>query len=137
MKKTISSWDFVKAFRDYDRDKNFSNEGLHTLFDYFEQLEEDCGYEMELDVIAICCDWTEYNNDELIFDYSYLLSFENWLEDTFDTESDETYKDIDYCKFQYTDMYIDALIEKLEYYTIVVPVRDFNGNIKSFLVEAF
>jgi hypothetical protein len=62
MKKTIDKHDFVQEFRNYNREDNFSREGLEALFDYIEQYEEDTGLEMELDVIAICCEYTEYEN---------------------------------------------------------------------------
>jgi hypothetical protein len=55
MKTTISLNDFQNAF-DRMRPDNFSYEGLGLLFDYFEDVDPD----MELDVIAICC---EYNED--------------------------------------------------------------------------
>ena len=59
MKKTVYFNDFEKEFRDYGREDSFSWEGLRTLFDYLEQYEEDCYQESELDVIAICCEYTE------------------------------------------------------------------------------
>jgi hypothetical protein len=62
MKKTINSWDFVDAFSNHGRQDSFSYEGKHALFDYFEELENDTGVETELDVIAICCEYTEYSN---------------------------------------------------------------------------
>ena len=43
-----------------DRRENFSYNGLKALYEYFEQYEEDTGAEIELDVIAICCEYTEY-----------------------------------------------------------------------------
>jgi len=60
MKRTVCKDDFVQAFRDYNREINFSREGLEALFDYLERLEEDTGKETELDVIALCCDFSEY-----------------------------------------------------------------------------
>lgn len=61
MKTTITFSDFVNAFKK-TRSDNFSHEGLRALFDYFEDYEESTGEEIELDVIAICCDYTEYDN---------------------------------------------------------------------------
>jgi predicted ArsR family transcriptional regulator len=58
MKTTVSVYDFREAFRQAGRE-NFSYEALDLMFDYFEALEEDIGNEMELDVVAICCDYTE------------------------------------------------------------------------------
>ena len=46
------------------RENNFSWEGLALLFEYLESIEEDTGEEMELDVIALCCDYTEYQSIE-------------------------------------------------------------------------
>jgi hypothetical protein len=59
MKTTVSRYDFERAFVDADRKENFSYEGLNALFDYLESYEEETGQEIELDVIALCCDYTE------------------------------------------------------------------------------
>ena len=32
------------------------------MFDYLEDLADDCDIEMELDVIAICCEFSEYDS---------------------------------------------------------------------------
>lgn len=61
MKQTINQYQFTEAFRAI-RPDNFSYEGLKTLFNYLEELEQDLGEELELDVIAICCDWTQFDN---------------------------------------------------------------------------
>jgi hypothetical protein len=61
MISTISQYDFVDAFKRL-RPNNFSYEGLLALFDWFEMLEEDCDQKIKLDVIAICCDFSEYEN---------------------------------------------------------------------------
>lgn len=58
MKKTINYLDFSREFEDYNRTNNFP-EGLRALWDYLEQYEEDTGKEIELDVVALCCDFTE------------------------------------------------------------------------------
>lgn len=58
MKQTVNLYEFREAFRAI-RPDNFSYEGLELLFDYLEQLGEDIGEEIELDVIAICCDYSE------------------------------------------------------------------------------
>jgi hypothetical protein len=64
MKTTVSKHDFCQAFTDYNREENFTWEGRQALYDYLEELESDTGTEMELDVIAICCDFSEYENLE-------------------------------------------------------------------------
>jgi hypothetical protein len=70
MKTTVSRYDFERAFVDADRKENFSYEALGLLFDYFESYEEETGQEIELDVIAICCEYTEDNPDDIIANYS-------------------------------------------------------------------
>lgn len=59
MKQTITFSQFTDAFRDMGREDQFTYSALQALFDYFKQFDEDCGGETELDVIAICCDFTE------------------------------------------------------------------------------
>jgi hypothetical protein len=56
MKTTIShASQFRDAFRQVDRCGQFSYEALNMLYEYFEDVDPD----MELDVIAICCEYTE------------------------------------------------------------------------------
>ena len=72
MKKTISKYDFERAFSDANREGNFSYEAKHLLFDYFEELEESCGIEIELDVIAICCEYEENTLEDIAQQYDEL-----------------------------------------------------------------
>jgi len=61
MKQSISFNQFTDAFTSYGRDDQFSYDGLKALFDYLEDLAEDCGTDFELDVIALCCEFSEYD----------------------------------------------------------------------------
>ena len=49
---------FMNAFIDMGRGDQFSFEALARLFNYYDELDDH-----ELDVIAICCDWTEYETE--------------------------------------------------------------------------
>ena len=70
MKKTVSVYDFIDAFQKADRTPgNFSYQGLHVLYDYLIEVEESTGEEMELDVIAICCDYAESTAEEIAQNY--------------------------------------------------------------------
>ena len=69
MKTTVSKYDFERAFVDADRKDNFSYEALGLLFDYFESYEEETGQEIELDVIAICCEYTEDTLEDIANNY--------------------------------------------------------------------
>lgn len=57
MKTTVNFSDFVDAFRAYDRFDDFGYDALKVIFEYLEEYEDSCGAEVELDVIAICCDF--------------------------------------------------------------------------------
>ena len=69
----------------------FSYEAIDALFIWYDDLSDS--YDIEFDPIAIRCEWSEYDEDDLFTDYGYLL------------EDDEK-----------QDM--DSLIEKLEQHTI-------------------
>lgn len=62
MKRTVNVYDFRQAFKDSGRAESFSYAGLGALFEYLVSLEEDTGKEMELDVIGICCEFSEYED---------------------------------------------------------------------------
>ena len=56
MKKSVSITDFMDAFEKM-RPSNFTYEGLECLYNYLIDYEHDTGTEIELDVIALCCDY--------------------------------------------------------------------------------
>ena len=60
MKTTVRLHDFVQAFQDAGRGDQFTLTGLIDLFQYLEEFEQDIGEELELDVIQLCCEFTEY-----------------------------------------------------------------------------
>ena len=62
MFQRVNFSDFRQAFLNHDRGNQFSYEGLKALFDYLEEQERDTGEEMELDVIALCCEYSEYKD---------------------------------------------------------------------------
>lgn len=57
----IGFCEFCDAFRDMYRNENFSYQAKRVLFDYLEGLSKDTGDDIELDVIALCCEY--YEND--------------------------------------------------------------------------
>jgi 5'-deoxynucleotidase YfbR-like HD superfamily hydrolase len=61
---------FAESFVKMGRKGQFSTGGLRALFDYYEALEDDLDEVFELDVIALCCEWSEYKIKELpdVFD---------------------------------------------------------------------
>ena len=64
MKQSINNYQFHRAFERMGKGKQFTYDGLNALFDYLEQYEDDTGETIELDVIALCCEYMEYKNIE-------------------------------------------------------------------------
>ena len=70
MIKTINQYDFIDAFRKMGREENFSRDGLIALYEALEMIGECIGRPIELDVIALCCEYAEYDNlEEFQADY--------------------------------------------------------------------
>ena len=82
MKTTLDFSDFRDAFHRLDRGNQFSREGLELLFDYLEELDPD----MELDVIALCCDYCEDTLEDVISSYS--IDVEDMDDDTVEAVRD-------------------------------------------------
>ena len=72
MKQTLNKDTFRFLF-DQIRPNHFSYEALGTLFDYFEQYEDDTGEVIEFDPIAICCEYAEMSMDEIFDAYPDVL----------------------------------------------------------------
>jgi hypothetical protein len=72
MKETITKYQFTDWFRSNDNYRNnFSYDGLGALFDYIEELENDMGEDIEFDPIALCCEYSEFDDlAEFQEDYS-------------------------------------------------------------------
>ena len=64
MMKRLNFHEFEAEFK-HLRPDNFSRDALIVLWDYFENLSDELGEEIELDVIAICCDFSELDPDDL------------------------------------------------------------------------
>jgi len=67
MKRTINEYEFLRTFEEWtanDRNTQFSREALRQIYDILTEYEESTGEEIELDVVAICCSFTEYDNIE-------------------------------------------------------------------------
>ena len=74
MKQTIGQSQFIDAFRSMGRYDQFGYDALVSLFDYLEQLESDCGEEIELDVISLCCEYSVDTPENIAANYGIDLS---------------------------------------------------------------
>ena len=63
--KSINTFDsFQSEFVAYGRQGQFSYEALKVLFNWYEEMSVDTGQDYVLDVIAICCEWAEYDRSD-------------------------------------------------------------------------
>jgi hypothetical protein len=61
MKQTLTTSQAAQILID-DDNANWSSAGAFALIEYLEELESDCGEEMEFDRVAIRCDFSEYDS---------------------------------------------------------------------------
>ncbi len=74
MKTRVTLDDFMQAFKDRGRESQFSRPALYGLFNYIEEYEDSTGEDIELDVIALCCDYTEASYKDIVDDYGIDVS---------------------------------------------------------------
>lgn len=112
MIRTVGFSQFCDAFRDMGREGSFSYKGKRALFDYLEEYEESTGEYVELDVIALDCEYVEYDSAiECATEYSTM-----WEIDKDATEEENEKSAMDF----------------LEYHTQVIPVEGGGVIILSF-----
>lgn len=61
IKQTVNFEQFCDSFSDTYKG-NFTYNGKRALFDYLENLSEDIEVDIELDPIALCCEYKEYKD---------------------------------------------------------------------------
>jgi len=67
---TINFSEFCDRFQAMDRAEQFSYEAKRKLFDYLEDFEESTGELIELDVISLCCEWSEEKINDVLENYN-------------------------------------------------------------------
>lgn len=74
--ETVSFNRFCDSFNG-SYENNFTYEGKRALYDYLEQYAQDLSENIELDPVALCCEYTEYNNfEEFKKDYNNIETME-------------------------------------------------------------
>jgi len=74
MKQSVNFSAFVDAFHAYKRYDQFGYTALRILFDYLEDMEQDTSEETELDVIALCCDYSVDSVADIASNYDIDIS---------------------------------------------------------------
>ena len=123
MKKTFfNGYDLKEEFVNYERDY-FSLDGYDALLNFYDEIDEN----MELDVISICGECTEYgkystyNFNDLIDDYGYIYTKSEYVSDNDITSKDFNQED-----------YISELITHIENKTQVLNLKNGDYIIFSF-----
>jgi hypothetical protein len=60
--QSVNQYTFVEAFERMGRGDQFSRRALVELFHHLDDLSDESP--IELDVIALCCEWSEYTSTE-------------------------------------------------------------------------
>ena len=65
----VTFTDFVDAFHAHGREDQFSYPALKALFAHLEEMEAESSNQIELEVIARCCEYQESTVDEIFEKY--------------------------------------------------------------------
>ena len=63
MYQIVNEYDFTRAFKVMGRGEQFTYHGLQALYEWLEECYHE-GEGIQLDVIALCCDFTQYESIE-------------------------------------------------------------------------
>jgi hypothetical protein len=58
----VTKSDFHDRFQAMGRGEQFSYEAKNALFDWLEEYEDSTGEQVELDIIALCCEYSEMDD---------------------------------------------------------------------------
>jgi len=123
IKDTLNTNQVADALR-ADINAGWSYYGAKALAEYLENLSEDIGEDIELDIVAIRCDYSEYDT---------CLEYAKEFGD-FEGESERVYFDSD-------DDYEEALEKEaftfLEERTQVIPITDAYDNLTGYVIANF
>ena len=72
--QTLAQGDFVQLFKESSRKDQFSVEALESIFNYLDTYSEETGEPIELDIVGICCEWSEMTWQEVAQCYDVDLS---------------------------------------------------------------
>jgi hypothetical protein len=70
----VTKSSFIDAFKQSSRKDQFSYEALEAIYEYLEDYSNDTGENVELDIVAICCEWSEMTWQEVVQAYDVDLS---------------------------------------------------------------
>lgn len=69
-----SAYELQQLFVAFNRENNFTFEGMEILYEYLEEYSEAIGEDLKIDIIALCCEYYESSIEELIDNYNIDIS---------------------------------------------------------------
>ena len=116
-----NGYQLEQLFRECGRENHFTYEGFNALYDYLNKYSDEVGEDFKVDVIAICCDFTEYSDWEELYDnYSY----------SYNNES-KTFEELE------EDGELNDFKEWVQDRTTVIEVKDYKGSLVGVIVQCF
>ena len=70
----VTKHSFIDAFKQSSRKDQFSYDALEAIYEYLEDYSNDTGENVELDIVAICCEWSEMTWQDVVQSYGLDLS---------------------------------------------------------------
>lgn len=134
MIETIDESLFISRFEDYKRvvtsenpNGNFTYKGLRALFEYLESYEDDTSDKIELDVIALCCDYSEYKDLKEYFNNygheEFIKEKIEEFEDLLKSDSDFNYKEDEFYNWL-SEQYGEEVEEEINNNTTLIKFED-------------
>ena len=97
MNKITNGHEFVAEFAQWsERKDQFSRAALCALYGYLDELSDDIGEDIELDVVGLCCEWAEYKDMEAVKeDYESCNIIPNLIKNLSDLQDQTTVIEFD------------------------------------------
>ena len=64
-----TAYELQTEFNRYNRSENFTPAGIRVLFDYLEEISEGSGEDTNLDIIGLCCEYSEDTFSDIASNY--------------------------------------------------------------------
>lgn len=116
-----NGYQLEQLFKECGRENHFSYEGFNALYDYLNEYSDSVGEDFKVDVIALCCDFTEYSDWEEIYN-NYSYSYNN---------KSKTFEELK------EDNELSDFMEWVQDRTIVIEVTDYKNNVVGIIIQNF
>lgn len=116
-----NGYQLEQLFREYGREDYFSLEGFDALYNYLDEYSDEVGEPFKVDVIALCCDFTEYSGWEELYNiYSYSYNYKS-----------KTFEELE------ENEELDDFTEWVQDRTTVIEVTNYKNDIVGIIIQNF